>query len=218
MSLAGKKERSGAAIMLVESNNNPSLTVDITVVSAEGLKNPSSLSALFSKRLKTFVTLALPIEPSSQRCQAMWSPVHQTRTANSQRGENPAWGETFRVSIADSTFSSGFSSSAVLLQVYMERLVSGRTLLGWCHIPVADIRWPPTGSVRFLSYRLRASDGTRSQGIVNLAVRLPGSFDQAPTRTQYPSIISQARPAIGIPLSMLPSPTATDYRKKAGKL
>lgn len=182
-------------IMWVESYSNPRhprppLTVEITVISAQGLKESSTKSSFFSKRLKPFVTLT-PTTLSSP-----WRPpeddaTHRTKI-DSRGGKNPTWNETFRVTVQDSSFLYGASSSAVLLRVYADH----RTLLGWCYVQVADIAQPLTGQVRFLSYRLRARDGTRSRGTIDLAVRLQGLLDP------YPHQISddQDRPAIGIPV------------------
>lgn len=190
--------------MLVESNSNPHhppLTMEITVISAQGLKNPFFF--FFSKRpIKPFATLA-PTALSSAGKPPLDTTVHRTDT-DSQGGENPTWNETFRVSIHDSSFLRGIiSSPALLLQVNAEKrlLVAGRTLLGWCYVPMADIMQPPTGSVRFLSYRLRARDGSRSHGIVNLAVRLQGLSDPDLKQTQYPNVGDRrACPALGIPV------------------
>lgn len=192
--------------MLPESNSNPHhppLTLEITVISAQGLKNPSTQSSapsfFFSRRpIKPFATLG-----STSTCKPPQDAVHRTKT-DDRGAENPTWNETFQISVQDSSFSSGvISSSDLLLQVNAEkrRVGAGRTLLGWCYVPMADIVQPPTGPVRFLSYRLRARDGSRSRGIVNLAARLQGLSDPDARQTRYPNIADgRPCPAIGIPV------------------
>lgn len=88
--------------------------------------------------------------------------------------------------------------------------MKGESQLGWCQIPAADILdgFSPAGNMRHLSYRLRDRDGTRGQGIVNVAVRLEGSLpdfqprpaDPAPTRLPAEDLPGMA---IGIPVSLL---------------
>lgn len=90
--------------------------------------------------------------------------------------------------------------SCIYLQLYTKRLISGKSLLGWCQIPVSDIIGVPTaGSVRHLSYRLRARDGTRDQGIVNISVRLES--DQGIVQG---TPLANCQTVVGIPLMSLP--------------
>ena len=91
--------------------------------------------------------------------------------------------------------------------------MKGKTQLGWCQIPAADILggFPPAGTLRHLSYRLRDSDGTRGHGVVNVAVRLEGSFPvfqqrpADPGPTQLPAVDPPAQMAIGIPVTLFPA-------------
>ncbi|XVF52838.1 hypothetical protein PTKIN_Ptkin05aG0050900 [Pterospermum kingtungense] len=154
-------------MMLVSSSSSqPQFTLEMTVVSAHGLKNASSF--LFSHRLRPFITITtFPPHPPKNRRPC----VFQTRV-DDEGGVNPSWGDKFHVPIDDTFFANRYS--CVYLQLFTKRLIAGQALLGWCQIPAADIGLPPVGSVRQLSYRLRAADGTRTQGIVNVALKLEG--------------------------------------------
>ncbi|XVE57836.1 hypothetical protein DITRI_Ditri04bG0122300 [Diplodiscus trichospermus] len=143
----------------------------MTVVSAQGLKNTSS--SLFSHRLRPFITITI-FPPRPLACNATDHKrrhVFQTRV-NDQGGVNPTWGDKFHVPLDETFFVNRYS--CIYLQLFTKRLIAGQAQLGWCQIPAADIGLPPVGSVRQLSYRLRAEDGTRTQGVVNVAVKLEG--------------------------------------------
>ncbi|XP_030518692.2 BON1-associated protein 2-like [Rhodamnia argentea] len=139
------------------------ISVEITVISAHGLKNPT-LNALFSRRLKPFATLTAA--PSTSPVQ-----VHAT-SVDPRGGSSPTWNEKFRLSVDPAFFADVRSS--VHLAVRARPLGGGEALLGWCQIPAGDILSPaaPAGPVGFLSYRLRDRDGTRGHGTVNVAVRV----------------------------------------------
>ncbi|KAK9927303.1 hypothetical protein M0R45_024494 [Rubus argutus] len=127
-------------------HNTHQLVMEITVLSAQGLKN----SAHFSQKL----------DPSSP------SPLLHPLIHHA------------------SFFSNRYS--CINLQLYTKRLIMGRAQLGWCQIPAYDIvGFPSTGAVKYLSYRLRARDGTRTHGIVNVAVKLE---NLAPVRCEEVSI------------------------------
>lgn len=182
--------------MLVSSQ--PQFSLEMTVVSAQGLK--STASSLFSHRLRPFITITtLPAPPhpvtSTTTCHAASTdhdPCHvfQTRV-DDEGGVSPSWGDKFHVPIDDTFFANRYS--CVYLRLFTKRLIAGKALLGWCQIPAADIGLPPVGSVRQLSYRLRAADGTRTQGIVNVALKLEGRPLRADDDT--------CRTVIGIPVT-----------------
>ena len=89
--------------------------------------------------------------------------------------------------------------------------MKGKIQLGWFQIPAGDILegFSPAGTLRHLSYRLRDRDGTRGHGIVNVAVRLEGSFPvfqqrpADPGHTQLPAV-DPSQMAIGIPVTLFP--------------
>ena len=142
--------------------------MEITVISAQGLKNSSH----FCHKIRPFITLttsppaAAPCRPSGDEN----SHVYKTRV-DDEGGINPTWGDKFLVPLDAGFLSNRYS--CIYLQLYTKRLIMGRAQLGWCQIPAYDIvGFPATGSVRYLSYRLRARDGTRTNGVVNVAVKL----------------------------------------------
>lgn len=142
--------------------------MEITVISAQGLKNTSS--GPFSHRLRPFITITTyPPTPCNgdNKCQ-----MYRTRV-DDEGGVNPTWGDKFHVPVDTAFFANRYS--CIYLQLYTKRLIMGRVQLGWCQIPVTDIGYPPDGAVRYLSYRIRARDGTRGHGVVNVAIKLTGS-------------------------------------------
>lgn len=156
-------------------NSQQQFTLEITVVSAQGLKNTSFL---FTHRLRPFISITTfppPLEAADfKSCRGF-----KTRVDN-QGGVNPTWGDKFHVPIHHTFFANRYS--CIYLQLFTKRLISGKAQLGWCQIPAADIGLPPVGSVRQLSYRLRGADGTRTHGVVNVAVKLEvHSSDTCPT-------------------------------------
>lgn len=89
----------------------------------------------------------------------------------------------FRVPV-DHTFFFDTQHSSLQLQLYNKRRILGPTQLGWCMIPALDIGFlnhRDSAAVRYLSYRLRATDGCRSDIIINLSVKLLGSPDTCQT-------------------------------------
>lgn len=168
-------------------------SLEMTVVSAQGLKN-TTYSSLFShhRRLRPFITVT-----------TFPNGVFQTRV-DDEGGVNPTWGDKFRVPIDDTFFANRYS--CIYLQLFTKRLIAGQSQLGWCQIPATDIGLPPVGSVRQLSYRLRAGDGTRTQGVVNVAVKLeaaraPVVVAAAATHDDQRSDHDTCRTVIGIPVS-----------------
>jgi hypothetical protein len=168
--------------------------MEITVLSARGLKNSNSL---FRHRLRPFITITAD---GDSHCS-----VYTTRV-DDQGGVNPTWGDKFHVPILDyPCFVSNMYSSCVYLQLYSKRLIAGHTQLGWCRIPVTDFASPPVGTVRYLSYRLRDDrDGTRGQGVINVAIKLVGNFSSVASRVITPATESFAvenwQTVIGIPV------------------
>ena len=147
--------------------------MEITVISAQGLKNTSS--SLFSRRLKPFVTLSLP----PPTCQSNgYKPCHVYKTrVDDGGGVDPTWGDTFHIPIDHANFLCQKRPFVIYLQLYNSVLTGGQAELGWCQIPATDIVdgfLPSLGSIRHLSYRLRARDGSRGHGVVNVAVKLEG--------------------------------------------
>ncbi|OAY59854.1 BON1-associated protein 2 [Manihot esculenta] len=141
--------------------------MEITIISAQGLKTNSS--SPFSHRLRPFITItAYPLAASSCSDDNKRR-IYSTRI-DDQGGVNPTWGDKFYIPIDTAFLTNRYS--CIYLELYTKRLIMGRVLLGWCQIPVTDIGFPPEGSVRHLSYRLLARDGTKGHGIVNLTVKL----------------------------------------------
>ncbi|XP_027362590.1 uncharacterized protein LOC113870194 [Abrus precatorius] len=149
-------------------------TLEITVVSAEGLNKYSSY---FNRITPLFALTVLP-----------------THMVHRYDGRGPTREHVFRVPV-DSTFFSD-TYSCLHLQLFIKRRFVGPTQLASCLIPASDIGLLPPDSVRFLSYRLRARDGSRSHVIVNLSIRLQG-WASPPLDT--------CRTVIGIPVTAVRS-------------
>ncbi|KAJ9147878.1 hypothetical protein P3X46_029994 [Hevea brasiliensis] len=173
--------------------------MEITVISAQGLKNKSS--GPFSHRLRPFITITT--YPSITSCNGdKKGGIYSTRI-DDQGGMNPTWGDKFFVPIDTAFLANRYS--CIYLELYTKRLVMGRVLLGWCQIPVTDIGFPPEGSVMHLSYRIRARDGTRGQGIVNLAIKLTGfplAGSQMLSDSNHQKAPQTSHTVIGIPVTV----------------
>ncbi|KAF5800743.1 hypothetical protein HanXRQr2_Chr06g0240141 [Helianthus annuus] len=89
-------------------------------------------------------------------------------------------------------------------------LIFPTLFLGWCGIPVVDIvdGFSPVGTVRRLSYRLRKKDGSRTRGVVNVAVKVEGSVFRTWRGVDSGGVrlpeMDLGRVAIGIPVKGLP--------------
>lgn len=169
-------------------------TMEITVISAQGLKKTSS--GPFSHRLRPFITItAYPPNPhnSNEKCQ-----MYRTRV-DDQGGVNPTWGDKFHVPIDTAFFQNRYS--CIYVHLYTKRLITGQVQLGWCQVPVTDIGFLPEGSVKYLSYRILARDGTRTPGVVNLAIRLT-SFQQVAVLPDSRAS-DECKTVIGIPVTMI---------------
>ncbi|XP_050229419.1 BON1-associated protein 2-like [Mercurialis annua] len=179
--------------------------MEITVLSAQGLKNMSS--GPFSNRLRPFVTITtypqIQFNDSDEKRRVYTSRI------DDQGGVNPNWGDKFYVPIDSATFFAN-NYSCICLEFYSKRLIAGKVLLGWCQIPVTDIGFLPDNSARHLSYRIRDRDGSRGQGIVNVAIKLLTGFEQVNINNQLLSNVSvdhhhqegseDCRTVIGIPM------------------
>ncbi|KAL0448166.1 UNVERIFIED_CONTAM: hypothetical protein Slati_1944500 [Sesamum latifolium] len=62
------------------------------------------------------------------------------------------------------------TSSSKHVKMYKTRVDDKGDSTGWCLIPAADIvnRFSTVGPTQFLSYRLRAKDGSRGHGLLTL--------------------------------------------------
>ncbi|CAL5429841.1 unnamed protein product [Camellia sinensis] len=175
--------------------------MEITVISAEGLKNKSS--ALFSSSLRPFVTLTVPPPPTTTNGD---KPCHVYKSRVDDEGDiNPTWGDKFHLPI-DATFLYK-THSFIYLQLYTKRVMGGQTQLGWCQIPAADIvdGLSPPGLLRRLSYRLRERDGSRGHGVVNIAVKLDSSISLNSNLTHLPEMGLCQKTVIGVPVTMSPA-------------
>ncbi|KAF1862597.1 hypothetical protein Lal_00014137 [Lupinus albus] len=134
------------------SSSSTTVVVEITIISIEGLNNYTSF---FNPTIKPFITITkLPSTTTT--------PMTTTTT----------WNHKFRVTVDHSFFQDRYS--CLYLQLFTKRRIMGPTQLGWCMIPASDIGVLPQGSVGYLSYRLRAKDGSRGYAVINLSVRLEG--------------------------------------------
>ncbi|GAB4856897.1 hypothetical protein Ancab_014815 [Ancistrocladus abbreviatus] len=163
----------------MSKNSSQPLNLELTIISAQGMKNTSE-TLFISHRLRTFVTVTT-FPPQGQQpasCKAIDgdSKLHVYRTKIDEGGSlDPTWGDKFHIPLHPTFFK--YRYSCIYLHLYTKRLMWGKTQLGWCQIPAAEIfnLLSPAGLVHHLSYRLRARDGTRGHGIVNVAVKLTGA-------------------------------------------
>ncbi|XP_020551880.1 uncharacterized protein LOC110012455 [Sesamum indicum] len=155
----------------IMQTNNQTAILEITVLSAQNLMGIASLA--FSRRLRPFITLTADCRAAGSSSKHV--KMYKTRV-DDKGGVNPTWGDKFQLSLDHNFFYQ--RCSGIYLQLYTKHLLMGQTQLGWCLIPAADIvnRFSIVGPTQFLSYRLRAKDGSRGHGIVNVAVRLQGSL------------------------------------------
>ncbi|KAK6947749.1 C2 domain [Dillenia turbinata] len=181
-------------------NHHQPLIIEITVISAQGLKKKTS--SIFSNKIRPFVELTTvpPYKPinGDNACQVYNSTVYD------EGGVNPTWGDKFRIPVDPTFFTNKFAS--IYLQIYTKRLMAGQVQLGWCQIPSSDIigGYHPVGTVRYLSYRLRAKDGYRGHGVVNVAVKLESQ--KGVPDSSGPTSASQEKAfqttALGIPVTL----------------
>ncbi|CAL9146187.1 unnamed protein product [Musa hybrid cultivar] len=202
--------------------NDAELAMEITVISAQDLKNPSS-PLLPGRRLRPYAALFY-----SPDCDRLPSSLHRTRV-DEHGAHNPDWGDTVRLPL-DSSFSSvetsaaagggGEDGAAVYIVVLSKQTLSGPARLGWCRIPPADILdgFRPPSDLRRLSYALRSPrHGGRGHGVIHVTVRLLGrGVDRLPSPPQPGKPMEEpgwCRVAIGIPVAVpaaaLPPPRWT---------
>ncbi|MCE5167064.1 hypothetical protein HAX54_035531, partial [Datura stramonium] len=173
----------------------------------QGLKNTTT----WPWRLRPFATVSTVPASSSVAAE-----VHTTSFVDEKKGNsnhnnnisnnNPTWGDKFHLSIDASLFLHGHL--CIYIQIYSKNFLKGRSELGWCKIPAADVfdRLLPAGFVRQFSYRLRNKDGSRGHGVVNVAVKLEASFvlgmhpQRSPLMTYLPEV-SKYSPVLGIPVT-----------------
>ncbi|KAL7150294.1 hypothetical protein ABFS83_05G102100 [Erythranthe nasuta] len=144
--------------------------VEITIISAQNItKNKSYFT--FCRRIRPFIILSVASAAKNKNVQRLY----ETRE-DEKGGVNPTWGDKFRLSLTHNFFNQRYPG--IYLQLYTKHLLLGQSQLGWCMIPASDIlnRFSHVGSTQFLSYRLKSGDGSRGQGVVNVAVRLEGSL------------------------------------------
>ncbi|KAB1215270.1 BON1-associated protein 1 [Morella rubra] len=184
---------------MLMQNQQPFL-LEIDVLSAEGLQTSSS--TLFPRRIRPFAAITtLPPSPYGPTKGNKQCNVYKTRV-DDEGGTNPTWGDKFHVPIDSTFFANRYS--AIYLQLCTKRLIKGQVQLGWCQIPAYDIGSPPVGSVRYLSYRLRARDGSRSHGIVHLAIKLESLAPVAGQRAvaSDSQTLDTCHTVIGIPATL----------------
>ncbi|KAM1034672.1 hypothetical protein EV2_039135 [Malus domestica] len=195
--------------MLQQYNHQPLMKMEIAVLSAQGLKTTSPF--LFSNKIRPFITLTTLPRTIAPPCTPKTNGDHtfhayKTRV-DDQGGVNPTWGDKFHVPIDTTFFNNRYS--CIHLQLFTKRLIMGRAQLGWCQIPAHDIGFPLAGSARFLSYRLRARDGSRTNGIVNLSVKLENLrpvTDHRPLNSTTAPAFDMCGTVIGTPVTTLLPP------------
>ncbi|EHA8588679.1 putative BON1-associated protein 2 [Cocos nucifera] len=183
------------------------LTLEVTVLSADSLKKPSSF--LFPRSLRPFVTLSATTSDHHHN-----QPLYRTRV-DEGGDRNPTWHDTIRVPVGPSFLGVAGAgggrredeeedNAAVHVTVLSKCLVGGPTRLGFCRIRPSDVLdglWPPAMQRR-LSYALRScSHGGRGRGVVHVAVRLLGPLVNLPALPQPPPQNGWGRVAIGIPVA-----------------
>ncbi|GKB33822.1 C2 calcium-dependent membrane-targeting protein [Tanacetum coccineum] len=183
--------------------------MEITIISAQGLKKTSTLSITFFSSPKTFYHFNPPIHPSPYTNPSQGGGACTLTRVAREGGVNPAWGEKFDFSkVIDKSFFYN-KNSYIYLQLYTNRSLLSPRFLGWCAIPARDIvdGFSQVGTARQLSYRLRKKDGSRGHGFVNVMVKLESSVFEGPKRVLEPDVrrlpeMSYGRVAIGVPVKM----------------
>ncbi|KAG1359206.1 putative BON1-associated protein 2 [Cocos nucifera] len=187
-------------------NGQDELTLEVTVLSAQSLKNPSS--CLFPRRLRPYVTLSAAAHRHRE-------PLYRTRV-DETGDRNPTWHDTISVPV-DPSFvrvaggrrEDEEEDAAVHVTVLSKCLLGGPTRLGFCQIRPSDVLdglWPPAMQRR-LSYALRSCrHGGRGHGVVHFSVRLLGpvlnhAAPPTPSEAVAPPDQGWGRVAIGIPVA-----------------
>ncbi|KAL8106728.1 hypothetical protein AgCh_023474 [Apium graveolens] len=178
----------------------PVVTMEVTIISAQGLRNRKSLFS--SRRIRPFTSLSTNINGNKHYH------VYRTQVDN-HGGANPTWGDKFQLAVDKVTFEySNIISSFVYLEVFTKGLVAGQSPLGWCQIPVTDIvnELYPKDGIRKLSYQLRNRDGSRGQGVINIEVKLTGLFHARFQRLERPVKCSGGLPQHDVPETVIGIP------------
>ncbi|KAK1327059.1 hypothetical protein QJS10_CPA01g02428 [Acorus calamus] len=179
-----------------KSNLQP-LTIEITVTSAQSLKNPN---CLFSRQLRPYVVLSA--HPPSQT-----DVIYRTRP-DTGGSNSPTWGDKVRLPVGPGFFRG--RDSGVVVQVFNKCgfACRSRSLLGWCRIPASDVvdGLHPPGTVHRLSYGLMCKDGSKGEGVVNFAVCVVGLGPATEGRLRREPTASVGsggwgQTAVGIPVS-----------------
>ncbi|WOL13104.1 hypothetical protein Cni_G21873 [Canna indica] len=191
------------------------LAMEITVLSAEDLKNPSS-SLLPGRRLRPFVAV---FAAATLDCDRLPPPLHRTRV-DEQGAHNPSWGDKIRLPLDPSLLRAATSTggleddeAGVYLAILSKRSLGGPAQIGWCRIPPADVLdgIRPPSALRRLSYALRdPRHGGRGHGVIHVAVRLLGQDVDRVLAPPPPRPLLEepgwCRVAIGIPVAAFAPP------------
>ncbi|KAI6707585.1 hypothetical protein NL676_010547 [Syzygium grande] len=146
--------------------------LEITLISGENLR-------LKKKPVKNAV-VAVRVEPGHE-CSTKPAP---------DRGTSPRWNENL---IIDLPLHAGF----ITVEVKCKSSSGSYKLVGGATVPVSDFAGDLgtlEGYVHFLSYRLRDSNGVRTDGIINISVKMA-----APAPAPAPTY-EVPRPQIGVPV------------------
>eukprot|EP01018_Ginkgo_biloba_P012562 Gb_28884 [translate_table: standard] len=197
------------------------VTLEITVTSAENLKN----ARRFGRLMRTYASVWT--DPNTQNC---------TRV-DREGGRYPTWNEKLQMPVSQKYIQQ--KGSALIIQIYC-KTVLGKKQVGWTKMPYSDVLegYGKLDSVRFLSYRLRRPNG-KPRGTVNFSLRFSQKIDQflristpRADLLQFPDFSSKSKShpnssvnypnwqrhdrqrnaapstsyAIGIPLSLVPQP------------
>ncbi|KAI3441827.1 C2 domain-containing protein [Psidium guajava] len=145
--------------------------LEITLMTAENIR-------LNKKPVKNAV-VALRVEPG-QECSTKPAP---------DKGTNPRWNENL---IVDLPLHVGF----ITVEVKCKSSSGSYKLVGGATVPVSDFAGDlgaPHGHVHFLSYRLRDSNGVKTDGIINISAKMA-----VPTPAQA-NTYEVPQPQIGVP-------------------
>ncbi|GAB4844437.1 hypothetical protein Ancab_037801 [Ancistrocladus abbreviatus] len=139
--------------------SSPSCTLEITIISAEGL----SMGPNRPVGKNTFVTIQT--DPCSQQ-------VETFTKVDKQGGCFPAWNEKLVITMP-------MHAKFITLEVNCKATANGRDkLIGAAQVPVSDFvgGLTPSNYLHFLSYRLRNLHGEKN-GIINFSVKVKGLLE-----------------------------------------
>ncbi|KAJ4776603.1 BON1-associated protein 2 [Rhynchospora pubera] len=177
------------------------LALELTVLSAESLKSPSSILPF---RLRPYVTVSSSL-----------ASLTELRTGIDESGtRNPTFNHTFHVPLSRSFFKPSCNSKndspsdGVHISILSKRPLLGPAEIGWCRICASDLMdgYKPPAVRRRLSYALRSPrDGCKGHGYVHVAARVVGpGVDRLEIARPKPQPQPQpgwCRVAIGIPVA-----------------